>query len=70
MTSGRKALSAVRTIQKYCAERGCNVLCEFYNAEIKQCELYGKKPYKFPTTQAKKADLPIEECITPERAGV
>lgn len=48
MTADSKAIKAAETLRKYCAERGCNADCCFYNRLSATCQLKVKSPECFP----------------------
>jgi len=49
MTSDKKAIAAAETLRRYCAERGCNAECCFYNRLSATCQLKVKSPENFPS---------------------
>lgn len=49
MTADNKAIKAAETLRRYCAERGCNADCCFYNRLSATCQLKVKSPENFPT---------------------
>lgn len=48
MTADTKAIKAAETLRRYCAERGCNAECVFYNRYSATCKLKVKAPENFP----------------------
>lgn len=48
MIADKKAIAAAETIRRYCAERGCNAECCFYNQLSATCQLKVKAPENFP----------------------
>lgn len=48
LINDKKAQAAAETIRRYCAERGCNAECCFYNRLSATCKLKVKAPENFP----------------------